>query len=492
MVHLDPRYFSLPCPNFEHGVDTTQQSTSPLFERTKAVKSSLLKRSLIAGAVVATSVATFIPTISAASAATVIAVAGSDTTENVMKSIMEQVSTVDVPTYNVPVYSLNPFTVPADDFCPSVVYSPQGTTGLTAPNQVAPNGSGAGRNALRDFVASSKRYTAGAEVLSSSVEAYAVATPVKGCIDIARSSAYSSGSPAATKGQFYAFALDAVSWASPSSKAPSTLSISDLQKIYNCTYTNWNQVPGGSDGQIQRYLPQAASGTRAYFLSDVLMGAVTDFTAKTNCPAVKILDKNGLEFEENRGDRIPDADLETAILPYSAGQWAYQANNAANPSIDQRKSSTGVVTAIKGINNSAFGKTGSGDNVLNNTGHVAYNDIDGRYQLTDSGWANVDTTADAAGYPITDSNTVQESGKSKTAVDFPGVRLVYNVLHTDSPSYSTARDLVGFNNIDSGAKSTLCSGGFKTTISTFGFSPLTSTANGASNLAGSSCRRYLA
>ena len=119
------------------------------------MKSSLLKRSLIAGAVVATSVAAFIPTISAASATTVIAAGGSDTTENVMGSILSQLNTDSVPTYNIPVYSSNAFTVPADANCPSVTYSPQGATGLTYPNQVAPNGSGAGRNLLRDFVSRS-------------------------------------------------------------------------------------------------------------------------------------------------------------------------------------------------------------------------------------------------------------------------------------------------------------------------------------------------
>jgi hypothetical protein len=66
------------------------------------------------------------------------------------------------------------------------------------------------------------------------------------------------------------------------------------------------------------------------------------------------------------------------------------------------------------------------------------------------------------------------------------------VLHTDSPSYLVARGLVGFNNVDSGLKSTLCSGGFKTTIASYGFAPLTDTANQTSNIAGSTCRRYIA
>jgi hypothetical protein len=66
------------------------------------------------------------------------------------------------------------------------------------------------------------------------------------------------------------------------------------------------------------------------------------------------------------------------------------------------------------------------------------------------------------------------------------------VLDTRSPSYTVARSLVGFNNITDGAKSTLCSGGFKTTIVAYGFSPLTNTSNLGSNIPGSTCRRYLA
>jgi len=465
------------------------------------VKSSLLKRSLVAGAVVATSVAAYIPMLNAASAA-VISAAGSDTTENVMGSILSQLNTDANPIYNVPTYSTTNFTVPGDANCPTITFtntvgSPINTP--TAPGIAAPNGSGAGMQALTNFVASTKRYTNGSEVTvaNSSQAAYDAATPVKGCVDIARSSGLGSTTQLpTTKGEYYAFALDAVSWASPSSKAPSTLTIDQLQKIYNCTYTNWDQV-GGQSGPIQRYLPPTASGTRKYFVSDVL-GFTTSVTYNavvvdgvTTCPAAKVKDKNGSDFEENRGDRIPDADLETAILPYSAGQWAYQANNSVNPSIDQRKSSGGVVTQIGGINRSVFGKTGAGNNVLNNTGHVAWNDTDSRYQLNDAGWANVDPTPDAAGYPVIVGNTTKESGLAWDTVSYPGVRLVYNVLHTDSPNYSTARSLVGFTNTSIGTKSTLCSGGFATTISAFGFSPLTSASNESSNFPGSTCRKYI-
>lgn len=467
------------------------------------MKSSLLKRSLIAGAVVATTVATFIPTISAASA-DVIAAGGSDTTENVMGSILGSLNSQSNPTYNVPVYSTNNFAVPGDSYCPDITFTRTiGSTPIptpTAPGIASPNGSGAGRNALRDYVASTKRYSGGVEVTvaANGQTAYDAATPVTGCLDIARSSSFSSGSPASTTGQYYGFALDAVSWASPSTKAPTTLTVDQLKKIYNCTYTNWNQV-GGTDGPIIRYYPQSSSGTRSFFQSNVIMGTnPTTFGGTEACPTLVVTDKNGDPLEENRGDKFPDADLEKIIIVYSVGQWSYQANNAANPSIDQRKSSGGVITQIKGINNSTFGKTGSGDNAANNASPLAWNSIDGRYQPNDLGWKNVDpdgpngTSTYTGGYPVAEANDVKASGLAVTTVDFPGVRLVWNVLDTRSPSYSVARGLVGFNNIDGGSKSSLCSGGFKTTIAAFGFSPLPATANGTSNIAGSTCRRFLA
>jgi len=206
-----------------------------------------------------------------------------------------------------------------------------------------------------------------------------------------------------------------------------------------------------------------------------------------------VVDKNGDPFEENRGDKLPTADLEKAIFPYSVGQWVYQANNSVNPSIEQRVTN-GVTTMIKGINRSARGKSGneSDDNVLNNSTAHVLNTIDGRYQLKDAGWQNVDPEADADGYPVVVGNTTKDSGLSYGNVAYPGIRLVYNVLDTRSPSYTVARGLVGFNNITDGLKSTLCSGGFKTTIVAYGFSPLTNTANVSSNIPGSTCRRYLA
>ena len=84
--------------------------------------------------------------------------------------------------------------------------------------------------------------------------------------------------------EYYAFALDAVSWASPSLQAPATLTLVQLQGIYNCTFTDWAQVGGGS-GPIQRYFTQVGSGTGSFFQSDLLGGFDPTSVSTTTPPA---------------------------------------------------------------------------------------------------------------------------------------------------------------------------------------------------------------
>ncbi len=460
------------------------------------MKSTLLKRSLIAGAVVATSVATYIPMISAASATTVLTAAGSDTTENVMGNILSQTLPTGISAYNIPVYSTSNVTVPGDASCPTITFTRTiGDTPIptaTAPGIAIPNGSGAGRSALRDFLANTKRYTNGTEVTvaGDGQTAFNAATPVKGCVDIARSSSYSAASPNAN-GEYYAFALDAVSWATTSQFAPSTLTPAQLLGIYNCTYTDWSQV-GGSAGPIQRYLPPDTSGTFSFFKSDLIGGL--DATTKgpsdnANCPTVKRVDKNGDPFEENRGDKIPSADFQKAIFPYSAGQWVYQANNAANPTIDQRQvPGSGFYARLGGINNSG---SADGTTKTNNANDVAWNTTDAKWQLNDAGLAVVQSGA-PGGYPVVEANTTKLSGGTYATVANRGIRYVYNVVVTNAPSYNEAVSVIGFDNSTNGTKSPLCSGTYATNIASYGFSPLSTATNATYNIAGSTCRWFSA
>jgi ABC-type phosphate transport system substrate-binding protein len=437
------------------------------------VKNSLLKRSLIAGAAVATSVATFVPSISAASAE-VLSLAGSDTTENVMGAIVAATTfSGGVSAYNIPTFSDGVITVPGDANCPTLVFNASSST-FPEYTILTVSGSGGGRNALKNYLASTKRFTTSNGV-HTEVSAPA-GTPVKGCVDIARSSSFSSGSPNAN-GEYYAFALDAVSWATTSQLAPSTLTPAQIVGIYNCTYTDWSEV-GGSAGPIQRYLYPSFSGTNQFFVSDVLGGVVAANFSGANCPAVKTLP------QENRGDEVPSADFQKAIFPYSAGQWVYQANNAANPTIDLRQvDGSGYYARLGGINNSTGGAK------LNNANMVAWNTTDAKWQLNDAGLSVVQPDA-PGGYPVVESNSTKVSGGSFSSVANRGVRLVYNVLANTSPSYEDALAFAGFVNESGGAKSALCSGARASVISSYGFSPLPTTSNNTFNIPGSTCRYF--
>ena len=436
------------------------------------MKSSLLKRSLIAGSAIIASVGTFgalIPQASAAISPIQITIAGSDTTQFVMKAIANATTTSGVAYNNIDAYLFgSAVTVPADDNCVSMTFNPVGTTGLVAPSMVAPGGSSAGRNALRDFVAGSTN---------------------KGCVDIARSSGFSAASPAASTGEYYAFALDAVSWATASQFAPATMTLAQIQGIYNCTYTDWSQV-GGSAGQIIRYLPPTTSGTENFFKSDILGSSSFSYGTSQNdpaqpnyCPDVRRTDRDGAPFEENRGNKIPDEDWQKAILPYSSGQWVYQANNAVNPTIDFRRIHNGGATIrLGGINASVASAK------LNNANHTAWNRSDASWQLNNAGLSVVQS-GDPGGYPVVETNA--KGGTTPFA--FPGVRFVYNVLHTSAPNYIEARNFVGFDNVSGGAKSALCSGTRASIISSFGFSPIPASGGvSGNNEAGSTCRKFIA
>jgi hypothetical protein len=316
---------------------------------------------------------------------------------------------------------------------------------------------------------------------------------VKGCLDIARSSSFSSSSPNVGTGEYYAFALDALSWATASVSAPAAISIADLQKIYNCTYDDWSQLPGGSAGPIQRYLPNTGSGTYQSFMSD-LLGSPTFNVAVTTatCPAVKYVNADGGVLEENNAGVIDPADWQSAIMPYSAGQYVMQANAAANPTIDKRMLPGGGSPVRLGGFLTNVDANGLTTNKLLNANPIAYNVIDRKWQLNDAGLSVVQPGA-PGGYPITEAG----STRVNSSPTWKGVRLVYNVLDTRSPNYVEALMAVGFDNVvGSSTKSALCNGERAALIASFGFAPLPTTgvtgtvgASANYNLANSTCRK---
>jgi phosphate transport system substrate-binding protein len=281
---------------------------------------------------------------------------GSDTIQNVDDTLLAGANI-----YNVHAAPTVAQTVPADNVschtARSYIQSPPGV-GQT----LAPNGSTNGRNAL----------------IQGSAYNPAGSPANNGCVAIARSSSgprkggTASGQDPTTF-EYYAFALDAVSWASPSLNAPAVLTPQQILGIYNCTYTDWSQVGGGA-GPIQRFEPQPGSGTRSFFESALLGGLDPTTISTANCPAVITVQKNGKPLEENTGIEINPLFTQKAIIPHSAGQFAFQANNYINPTIDFRHDTRlGGIVAVRSANNT------------NNT------------RVTDGSWSSGSTTVTSAG-----------------------------------------------------------------------------------------------
>jgi hypothetical protein len=293
---------------------------------------------------------------------------GSDTTQDVMQAILPGLGTVANPAFNVK-HKHNQTTnldVTADAFCNEVVYKgqadsiPLGTsnTDPAAPGDgnttgwivQPPSGSGEGRTALTNSVSKSFPLTKP----DSTTYYTGVSSSTGGCIDIARESSKGS-SPI----ENYAFGLDVVGVASTSLNAPSSLTLQQLRDIWNCNYNNWADV-GGANGPIQRILPAFGSGTRQYFINNLLNlpngaggenGTTIGWTppnsgtnpvthAAVTCPAAISAGTDITGPEENKGSSLLQSQFrgqyQNYVFPYSSGKWVYQANNSTNPTLDVR------------------------------------------------------------------------------------------------------------------------------------------------------------
>jgi ABC-type phosphate transport system substrate-binding protein len=189
-------------------------------------------------------------------------------------------------------------------------YDTTGSTDITPKTGctpiVRPNGSGAGKTALEQ----SQSLTSG----------------TGWCVDFARSASNRSASdPAcATSGICYVdLAGDAVDWTTTAnSDAPASLTVAQLQKIYECSVTNWSKV-GGKSAPIEAFLPQTQSGVRTFFLAAIGVttpGSCVSDGATSQFPAGTI--------QENEG-QDPVLNSPEAIFPYSVADWISQAYRSA-------------------------------------------------------------------------------------------------------------------------------------------------------------------
>jgi ABC-type phosphate transport system substrate-binding protein len=144
------------------------------------------------------------------------------------------------------------------------------------------------------------------------------------CFNFARSSRpRSTTDPAKGPGgiEFVTLAKDAVTYSTAATtNAPSNLTTAQLAAIYTCTDTRWNQVGGSSTATINPILPQASSGTRSFFLTQIGGG-----TAVTPGPCV-----NSVLPEENEGvAAVFHANSASIIFPFSIGKYIAQKFHSA-------------------------------------------------------------------------------------------------------------------------------------------------------------------
>lgn len=273
----------------------------------------------------------------------------------------------------------------------------------------------------------------------SSAGINALLNDTQGCIDFARSSRGRGSEPA--KMEFYAFARDAVTWArfpnacpggdvAPAGCAPINLTQTQLKGIYIC------DQPGG----LPKFTNWAQVGgdnepIRRY-LPQTGSGTLSFFETRIlglSSSQQGIADDTACttrptRVQENDGSAIGTGNRAFSIVPYSFAQWTAQAN--------------GVVTDVR------------------------------------------------AGALLGRINNVAPTTTTITNGTFLGVRYVYNVAKTDSPSYARAVNFMGVRTAADGGNGFLCSNNadVQAAIAEYGFVPLT-LASAGSGLPTSRCRK---
>ena len=313
------------------------------------------------------------------------------------------------------------------------------------------------------------------------------------------------------------------------------MTLGQIKGIYNCTYTDWSQV-GGAPGAIQRVLPQSGSGSYSYWTGTVLGFDPATFTT---CPAVIQTRDDGGPLNEHAGREVPVSAYQTAIFPYSGGQWGFQANLSINPTLDKRNGfRIGLITA----DNTFTAATTNGSTTLasspntpnrftniNLSGSVTGTGIPAGTTITaisaDGSSATLSAAATATGTPSvavvslpsapvrwlasgtgswlpntpTGANPRGAVTESQIRINNPNSELVFlrymfNVVDSLSPQFVAARAAFGFQNTAAGVKSTFCNGTSATKILDGGFAPLNPTTpqgvDPARNLNSSTCRAY--
>ncbi|RZS91199.1 hypothetical protein EV189_0433 [Motilibacter rhizosphaerae] len=226
---------------------------------------------------------------------------GSDTTEELMTDIANNVKVGGVPVIGN--WSAKGGAFDTNGSAAGCSYA--GNAGVAAGAGIRPDGSGAGRDRLEEAMDPSNAYF--------------------GCLDFARSS---SGSTKADQTKL-ALAVDTLTYAVRSDSGLSKkFTLAQLQSIYQC------KVP-----TIHPLLPQAGSGSRSVW--ENLMG-ITD-AALPACINDKIQENDGTSLGTDK----------FAVMPYSSSQWAAQ--TAGVISDVHGVSALGAINSIPGLASNGAG-----------------------------------------------------------------------------------------------------------------------------------------
>jgi hypothetical protein len=399
-----------------------------------------------------------------------------------------------------------------------------------------PNGSGQGKSAL-------------------AAEETAAAT-LQGCIDFSRSSSppaphaetlpstqTEGGDPSPSNLDYYAYALDGVApvvgndappgarVAGSDSGAGFGLSLAQVQAIYHCVDTNWNQITvkgvAGANSPIVLFWPQGGSGTRAVY-TDVLgfdptgtdaggpdpnnqctstQTPITGFTlGAATSPNEEntedgIIYQNTLGYANAAGGPVAAGNVtNAAIYVYSAGKFSSQWND---PTHFNSTASNLVDSNLNGGTANTIGNFVAGSlsiASMQNTSASGQGYVDLTPQVGRFDQDNNRGTLAIDGFTVAEANewyhnlpNPDTSNPSESNASIPGIRYVYNVADALTPGYNGAKDLIGFDNQTSGSKSVLCNGDMASTITGQGFLPLSngSGAPAGSDAPGSTCREFV-
>jgi hypothetical protein len=317
-----------------------------------------------------------------------------------------------------------------------------------------------------------------------------VTFPGPGCFELARSS-QPGGTDGAThvpfaaeapQWQYVAYGLDAVSVLVGSDATagagggglvpgtPAQLTLREVAGIYDCTYSNWDQVqvgvrPDGSpvmgaDAPIVRYWPQPGSGTAELF-QDMLSSLTTNNATSTSFDPTTYTTADGCAndltgnyvTQEGTEDRIvADGDQAGAIYVYSVGQFVRQWDDTStyltrsknfDPSLTI--ASLGDLGAIASGVYTYADDNGNVDHPFDPYVDWYFNKNVGRQLLrgkAEVAEAHMNTAIVAQANEWYTHYLTNASGTATPCL-VPGVRYIYNVIDPGSASYDAVDALVG-------------------------------------------------